>query len=259
MKNYREPVKRIMLQSEYLLSLKATAIYVIAIIIGIIFSLASIYRAYPIMSAFGFIAGILLVILLITIAGSMIDEINEGQAQLYLATGLSRSEYVVSWYIVSIVYPVLAVFLAIVLPVLIIDPPALLIRLSPYSSTLVPTLLTFAFAISLQLLNNISLGLMFGLMTKKKGIAYLTVVFIAFILPVALGIIVSMLGAMTGSYDAYHSIYLILVPFDPLFSYMIFSQGPIRLSDTAILLPPLVTTIISIVLMLHHAKNKLEV
>ncbi len=259
MKNYRELVKRIMLQSEYLLSLKATAVYIIAIIIGILFSLASIYRAYPIMSAFGFIIGILLVILLITIAGSMIDEINEGQAQLYLATGLSRLEYVVSWYIVSVIYPVLAVFLAIVLPVLIIDPSALLTRLSPYSSTLVPSILSFTIAISLQLLDNITLGLLFGLMTKKKGIAYLTVIFIAFILPAALGIIISILGAMTGNYDAYQSLYLILLPFDPLFSYMIFSSGSIRLSEAAILLPPVVTIIVSIILILHHVKNQLEV
>ncbi len=156
MRSYRELVNRIMLQSEYLLSLKATAIYIIAIIIGILFSLASIYRAYPIMSAFGFFLGILLVILLISIAGTMIDEVNEGQAQLYLATGLTRLEYVASWYIVSVVYPVLAVFLSIVLPVLIIDPSALLIKLSPYSSQLVPSILTFAIAISLQLLDNVS-------------------------------------------------------------------------------------------------------
>ncbi len=258
MRNYREQVKRIMIQSEYLLSLKATAIYVIAIIIGILFSLASIYRAYPIMSVFGFVTGILLVILLISIAGTMIEEINEGQAQLYLATGLSRLEYVASWCIVSIIYPVLAVFLSIVLPVLIIDPSALLVQIVPYSS-LAPSILTFAIAISLQLFSNVSLGLMFGLMTRRKGIAYLTVIFVAFILPVALGMIASMLGAMTGNYDAYQAIYLILLPFDPLLSYMIFSYGPLRLSEIVILLPPVATSIISMILILHHAKNQLEV
>ena len=259
MRSYRELVNRIMLQSEYLLSLKATAIYIIAIIIGILFSLASIYRAYPIMSAFGFFLGILLVILLISIAGTMIDEVNEGQAQLYLATGLTRLEYVASWYIVSVVYPVLAVFLSIVLPVLIIDPSALLIKLSPYSSQLVPSILTFAIAISLQLLGNVSLGLLFGLATRKKGIAYLTVIFIAFLLPLILGIIVSMLGAITGNYDAYQGLYLIMLPFDPLLSYMVFSYGPLRLSEPLILLAPIPTIICSLVLILLNAKNKLEV
>jgi len=259
MKNYRERVKRIMLQSEYLLSLKATAIYIIAVIIGIMFSLASIYRAISFLAPIGFIFGSFLVLLLIIIAGPMIDEINEGHIQLYLATGLSRLEYVASWYIVAVVYPVLAIFLAIVLPVLIIDPSSLFTRISPYSQRLVPTMLTFAFAISLQLLNNVSLGFLFGLVRKSKGAAYLVATFLAFLLPFILSVVISILGILTGYYEGYHAIYLLMLPFDPLWSYNVFSYGPIYLSETTILIPPIVTTIFSLILILNHAKHRLEV
>ncbi len=259
MRNYRELARRISTQSEYLLSLKATAVYVLSIIIGIVFSLATIYRAYPIMTAIGLFMGMILVILLIGIAASMIDEINEGQAELYLATGLSRLEYVASWYIVSVIYPIFAVFISIVLPMLIIDPSSLMMRLYPSSTGLVPTILSFSIAISIQLFNNTSLGLMFGLLSRKKGVAYLTVVFIGFILPLILGIITSMLDAITGQYGQHQYIYLVMLPFNPLYSYMIFSYGTLRLSESFILITPFITGVISLWIILYHAKNDLEV
>lgn len=261
MKSYREVAGRIVLQAEFLLSMKARAIYVLVVLVGIVYSLGTVYKAYPIVASFGIIGSMLLEVALIALAAAMFDEISDGTVQMYLAAGLSRLEYVVSWFLVAVVYPAAGITAAMLVPALVVDPATIAMPIVPYTiGGFAPSLLIIAIATCIQILNNVTVALALGLKYKSKGIAYLVLALLAFLMPLVLSMIVSFLGALAGDYYRYYSLYLLMLPFNPLYSLTIFSSSsPIRLSLTTILSVPAVVALVFFLLALYITRRELEV
>ncbi len=260
MRSFQEQAKRVFHQVDFLLSMKARAVYVITIVLSIMFSLGIVYQVYAVIMSMMMLGIIILEILTVSIAGSMIDEINEGVAQIYLSAGLSRREYVSAWIFVSIIYPVLALLASILLPALIIDPGIILSSITMGSITMFPTLLEFALAIMIQVFNNITISLAIGLKTRSKGWCYFMIVFILIILPLAASMIGFFLAASTGNQNIIQHIYLVMLPFSPVTMYMMsMSSSLLSIPKFVLLLVPLSVGFFALAYIFMYAREKMEV
>ena len=261
MRSYREVVNRVVSQASFLLAMKARATYVLSIIISIAISVGIVYRLQELVFMLLFISIVFIEFALLVIANSMIDELSSGEAQVYLATGLSRLEYVMAWITTSLLYPVLAIFLAFTTPILLLDPTLLFKPIIPTTYSLgayVPTAFSFALAVVIQILNNILVSLAVGLATRKKYASILVLAVITILVPIFLSILVALFGFYL-DYRTATRIYYVLIPLTPVFTRMIFSNPSNYVPEHLILSIPFAVAMLSLILILYYAYEHMEV
>ncbi len=261
MKSFREPVERVFLQTTFILSMKAKVVYVLAILISIFISLSIVYRIQAFIAIFMLTGIVLIEFVLLSIANTIIDELRGGEAQVYLATGLSRLEYVVAWIMASIVYPTIALLFSLLIPVLIMEPDLLFkpIVPTPYVSRYVPTMLSYALAVSIQVLNNVSLSLALGLATRRKSLSILLLAVITILLPILLSILIAMFSVYYYDYVEATKVYYILIPFTPIYTRTIFSDPRNYVPEYIIFTIPFAVALIGIALIMYYAESSMEV
>jgi len=141
--------------------------------------------------------------------------------------------------------------------VLIIDPSMLTLTLSIGASTHQPSLGLYVAAIATQILNHISLSLSFGIVTRRKAVAVLTLATLALLLPLAVSILISLLYALY-YYELYARIYsYAMLPFSPV--YVLTAGGLDFISEHVIIAVPLALATASLALTIYFAKKSLEV
>ncbi len=130
-----------------------------------------------------FVITIIIYLLIVAItSGSLVREISSGEAVLYLVAGLRRTEYIISWVFAAIFFPILGFILGLLIPIAVISPKTILAKVNilnlhgiEYSMVIL--------AIIVQLINNISLIVLSGLITRRREIMILLAITFGLLLP----------------------------------------------------------------------------
>jgi len=268
-RNFQRSLKRAVFHASHVLSIKAKALYITTILISLLLSFGIMYRAYSIILPILFIIVIGLEFIIIAISGTLIDELKEGIAQMYLSAGISRFEYISGWLFASLFYPILTVVSAIIIPAFIISPETLVreITISPYGSSSMPPLLLFSTALIIQIAEHVAIAISIAIYTKRKGLAWFILVLFSLILPFISFLIASLIYFMMmgpryiNPMDQQLIYSLITSIFSPLIalSSFPFNHPQKNIFLSLILLIPLIVTLAIIIVFLLYVKKGLEV
>ncbi len=248
------------MHSTYILGGKALPIYAVTIIFSLMFSIAIIYRAYGFVYGFAVLITVVVELLIVSIASTLIDEINEGTAQVYLSGGLSRTEYVWSWLVSSIFYPALALALSIILPAFIISPDTIFMDISMGYGHFYPAIGVYGSALGIQVFLHVLLSIIIGLHTRRKAYSILVVVFLAIIYPILVGFMTALLGIGMHEYLWTFTV-AAFIPIVPLYALPIIppnalNRSTIYLYDLTI---PLTISVVALLIFVFKVRNSLEV
>ncbi len=193
---------------DYILARINKYILIVLGLLALINSLIAFYTITPTYSIVSFyILGTMFFLLAISIGiVSLLDELDSGRSALYLVAGLSRREYIISWIISTIVFPILGFLLSIVLPLTIINPRLLMIEvdLIGYRGFSVPLYLILL-SIAIQLFNNTSIIAFLSISLRNRVVAIVSSIFFSFLLPLVL----SFIAFMIHTNDVYHVLFFI--------------------------------------------------
>ncbi len=191
---------------DYILARINKYMLVVLGLLALINSLIAFYTITPTYSIVSFyILGTMFFLLAISIGiVSLLDELDSGRSALYLVAGLSRREYIISWIISTIIFPVLGFLLSIVLPMTIINPRLLMIEVNlfGYQGFSVP-LYIILLSIAIQLFNNTSIIAFLSISLRNKIVAIASSVFFSFFLP----LILSFIAFIVNINDVYHILF----------------------------------------------------
>ena len=138
----------------------------------------------------------------VSTATSYLDEALTGRAQLYLAAGLSRGEYALSWILSAAIYPAAAVLLAVLLPLAVLNPRSLteplISPLDQLAAGMLARGLTLAVVLALDTLQLGSLLLFTASTTRRRGLVAAAGLAATLLLPLSAVIVM----AATNSYGA---------------------------------------------------------
>ncbi len=264
MRNWRKSYKRVVFYASHLLGSKAIAVYIITALFSLLIALSITYRIYAILTISSFFLIFVVSLVIMSVASGIIDELNSGVASMILASGLSRREYVLSWLLASIIYPVLIITLSLVLPALIINPEMLFeeIRFTPFSKMLSLGLLSVTFAEQVFINTIIAIGL--GIIFRKKSLAWIVLVIFVILIPIIGTFISSLIIIPYGVYSSklYYMInYIINFFFNPYYAcWFAYMYDP-----KSIILPLATISVSGIIgagsfaILLSHVKNNMEV
>ena len=264
-KNWRSSLRRVNLYATHLLGTKATPVYVMTSIISFILAISITYGAYFIFYTFFAVILFALVLVIISTAARVIDDLNEGIASMILTAGLSRFEYILSWLISTVFYPVIIIALAALIPALVISPGALIsYRVGPIGFV-PPPLGMLIMTFSEQLYVNTMFALSFGIVYRRKSIAWVIAVMLTIIIPIIspmIGVAIALgMGPSSISYRYTNLvIYFMNFLFNPFYAYL--SAYAFDPKDIVL---PLLTIGISGVFgliftwaLIYHAKHSME-
>ncbi len=259
-------LNRIIIHSTYVLGSKALPIYAVSALFTVLFGLAVIYRVYYFISSFLTIFIVLVEILIVGVGSSVIDELREGTIQVYLASGLSRTEYIWSWILAVVIYPSIAIPLSIIIPVIIINPDILFTEIRRYGITISPYMHMYVYALTIQLLLHMTWSIGIGIVKKNKSLAWLTVILLTIVIPLVSSIVTAFMSFVSspyymGRFTYSRTLSLIYAPYSPLLSISVL-QGDDPLYDQYVFLSlsiPSIIAFVSIVLFTYYVKKYLEV
>ena len=185
-------VARVVLHSDYTLSRAGRVLLLYSLLIAALLVLYTFSQEFILLAIFihamtvGFVyaAGP---------ASYLADELAEGRAQLYLAAGLRRLEYLASWMLSLIVFPTVAMLAAIVLPILVIQPGALTKPMTGDVPGLMTHLEMAAIFASTSLLAG-AVSLLAALATKRRGATGIIVATYTIVAPFTAMIVMSFIS-----------------------------------------------------------------
>ncbi|MEB3773821.1 MAG: hypothetical protein GSR86_02690 [Desulfurococcales archaeon] len=210
-------LRGVSIQAAYILGRYTRHYTTLVVLAGIIYSVALLVAVVP--AGLDILMGVSALIMLgylasvIQIASSMASELESGEALLYLSTPLSRLSYVSSWLLASLSISAGTFMLTLVIPLIAIDPGALLAQ---------KDLLKFILAVIGEVVYYTVILTAVGIIVKKRNLTSAVGFFMLLLGPMISVIVFVILEAVAGNVDGdlvasvigiFHP--LVLSQFDP--------------------------------------------
>ncbi|GEM_PF-5426987 len=114
-------LRGILRHTEFILSYSDVTVFLLAIFVSSVLTIGLLLQN-PVVSFLIIAYGLGIGLVTGSMAQNLVEELSSGRVQLYLMMGLTRKRYALSWMLAVVVYPCLAAFLALIIPIVLIDP-----------------------------------------------------------------------------------------------------------------------------------------
>ena len=114
-------LKNILRHTEFILSYSDITVFLLAVFVSSVLAIGLLLQN-PVISFMIIAYGLGIGLVAGNMAQNLVEELSSGRVQLYLMMGLTRKRYALSWMLAVVVYPCIAVFLALSIPIILIDP-----------------------------------------------------------------------------------------------------------------------------------------
>ena len=177
------------------------------------------------------------------VASGLADELSTGAAQLYLAAGLRRTEYLGAWLLLLLVYPLVAIVAGILIPILIVE-PTLVSQPIAIVGTRATSLAYLIANYGLATVYNAVLVFTIAVATRSGGKTFTATM----LLTIAIPFTVSIIGAAASiSYDVQA---FVIAFFNPFITALMALSDP-SITTTMIVLPAVVSLTVLTLTCLH--------